>query len=94
MICLLEWKGTDDIFLVVDKFLKLVKFALTQTNTTMVGTSKLFFDMWVWHNGMLEVIVNDRDMKLMLEFWTLLMKKVRTKLKINNVFHPQNQWTS
>jgi hypothetical protein len=29
-----------------------------------------------------------------LEFWTLLMKKVRTKLKINNVFHPQNQWTS
>ncbi len=28
-------------------------------------------------------------MKFMLEFWTLLMKKVGTKLKINNAFHPQ-----
>jgi hypothetical protein len=59
MICLAEWKGTDAIFVVVDRFLKLAKFALTQTNTTTVGTSKLFFDMWVRHNGMPKVIVSD-----------------------------------
>jgi hypothetical protein len=29
MTCLLEWEGMDAIFLVVDKFLKLMKFALT-----------------------------------------------------------------
>jgi hypothetical protein len=29
MICLLEWEGMDVIFLVVNKFLKLMKFALT-----------------------------------------------------------------
>jgi hypothetical protein len=88
MTCLLEWEGTDAIFVVVDKFSKLVKFALTQTNAIMVGTTKLFFDMWDWHNGMLEVILSDWDVKFMSKFWTLLMKKVGTKLKFNTIFHP------
>jgi hypothetical protein len=63
MTCLLEWEGIDAIFVVVDKFSKLMKFAPTQTNTTTMGTTKLFFDMWVHHNGMLKVIMNDRDVK-------------------------------
>jgi len=41
----------------------------------MVGMAKLFFDMWVQHNWMLEVIVSDWDVKFMSEFWMLLMKK-------------------
>ncbi len=89
MTCLLEWEGTDAIFVVVDKFSKLVKFAPTQTNAMVVGMAKLFFDMWVWHNGMTKVIVNDWDVKSMLEFWTLFMKKVGSKLKFSTVFHPQ-----
>ncbi len=87
MTCLLEWEGTNAIFMVVDKFSKLAKFALTQTNFVVVGTTKLFFNMWVWHNGMLEVILNDWDLKFTLKFWTLLMKKVETKLRFNTVFH-------
>jgi hypothetical protein len=47
MTCLLEWERTNAIFVVVDKFLKLAKCAPTQTNATIVGTTKLFFDMWV-----------------------------------------------
>jgi len=47
MTCFLEWEGTDAIFVVVDIFLKLVKFAPTQINIIMVGMVKLFFDMWV-----------------------------------------------
>ncbi len=47
MTCLLEWEGTNAIFVVVDKFLKLVKFAPTQMNAIVAGTTKLFFDMWV-----------------------------------------------
>jgi hypothetical protein len=39
--------------------LKLTKFTPTQTNTTAVGTAKLFYKMWVQHNGMLEVIVSN-----------------------------------
>jgi transposase InsO family protein len=74
---------------VVDKFSKLVKFAPTQTNTMTTGMAKLFFDMWVWHNGMPKIIVSDRDVKFMSKFMTLLMKKVGTKLKFSTVFHPQ-----
>jgi hypothetical protein len=58
-ICFLEWERINAIFMVVDKFSKLAKFALTQINTTTTGTTKLIFDMWVRHNGMLEVIVID-----------------------------------
>jgi hypothetical protein len=38
---------------------------------------------------MLEVIVSDMDVKFTLEFRTLLMKKVGTKLKFNIAFHLQ-----
>jgi len=72
----------------VDKFFKLTKFALTQTNTIATRMMKLFFDMWVQHSGMMEVIVNDRDVKFTSTFWMLLMKKMGTKLKFNStIFH-------
>jgi hypothetical protein len=45
--CLPKWEGMNAIFVVVDKFFKLVKFALTQTNAIVAGMVKLFFDMWV-----------------------------------------------
>jgi hypothetical protein len=47
MTCFLEWEGRDAIFVVVDIFLKLVKFAPTQINVIVLGMAKLFFDMWV-----------------------------------------------
>jgi hypothetical protein len=43
---------------VVDKFSKLAKFGATNITTTMIKTTKLFFDIWVKHNGMLEVIMS------------------------------------
>ncbi len=42
MTCFLEWEGTDAIFMVVNIFLKLVKFAPTQINVIVVGMAKLF----------------------------------------------------
>ncbi len=45
--------------MVVDRLFKLVKFALIQTNIIAARMTKLFFNMWVHHNGMMEVIVND-----------------------------------
>ncbi len=73
MTRLLEWEGMDANVVVVDRFSKLIKFALTQINAIVVGMVKLFFNMWVWHKGMPEVIVNDYDVKFTSEFWTLLM---------------------
>ncbi len=79
MTCLLEWEGMNAIFVAVDKFLKLMKFAPTQTNAITVGMTKLFFNMWVWHNGMLTVTVNDWDVKFTSKIWMMLMKKTNIK---------------
>jgi hypothetical protein len=59
-----EWKGTYAIFVVVDMFSKLAKFALTQINAIVAGMAKMFFDLWVQHNGILEVIMNNRNVKI------------------------------
>jgi hypothetical protein len=59
MACLLRWKGTDAIFVVVNRFSKLAKIALTQINATTASTTILFFDMWVRHNGIPKVIISD-----------------------------------
>jgi hypothetical protein len=47
MTCLPEWERMNAIFVVVDRFSKLAKFAPTQTNAMVTGTTKLFFDMWI-----------------------------------------------
>jgi hypothetical protein len=59
MTCLSKWEVMDAIFVVVDKFSKLTKFTPTQINTMAARMAKLFFNMWVQHNGMLEVIMSD-----------------------------------
>jgi hypothetical protein len=72
MTCFSEWEGMDAIFVVVDRFSKMIKFALTQINTMVMGTAKLFFDMLVQNKGLSKVIINDYNMKFTLEFWTLM----------------------
>jgi hypothetical protein len=78
----------DTIFVVVNRFFKLIKFTLTQTNITIARTTKLFFDIWIQHNGMMEVIMNYWELKSTSKFWTLLMKMVGIKLKFSSTtFH-------
>ncbi len=55
----------------------------------MTKIIKLFFDMWVRHNVMLEVIQNECDTKFTLETWVFFMKKIGIKLKFNTTCHPQ-----
>jgi hypothetical protein len=88
MTYLLEWEGMDAIFVVVNRP-KLTKFVLIQTNPTMARMVKLLFDVWVRHNNMLEVIVNDQDVKFISKFRILLIKIVRIKLKFSIFFHLQ-----
>jgi hypothetical protein len=76
MTCLPKWERIDAIFVVVDMFSKLAKFAPTQINTTVVRMGKLFFDMWVRHNGMPKFIVCDWHVKFMSELWMILMKEI------------------
>jgi len=71
------------------RFSKLAKFGTTEIIATTMEITTLFFDMWVRHHGMLEVIISDRGAKFVSKFCTFLMKKVGTKLKFNMIFHLQ-----
>jgi hypothetical protein len=56
---LIEWNKVDAIMMVVDQLFELVKMAPKKTIVTFYST-KLFFDMWVRHHGMLQFIVSDK----------------------------------
>jgi len=77
-----EWKGTYAIFVVVDMFSKLTKFALTQINAIVARMAKLFFDMWVQHNGILEVIVNNRNAKIRVKILDVVNEEGMHEAKI------------
>jgi hypothetical protein len=61
----------------------------TKIVATIFDSTKLFFDMWVRHHGLLQFIVSDQDAKFMVGFWKHLFQKVGTKLSFNTIFHPQ-----
>lgn len=73
--CLLEWQEKDAILVVINKFSKLAKFGVFETIAVTMEITKLFLNMWVKHNGMLNVIINGYGEKFMLEFWKFLMKR-------------------
>jgi hypothetical protein len=54
-------QGCDAIFVVVDRFTKQARFALTTMNMGAEHMAKVFFDYWISQKGYPEHIVSDRD---------------------------------
>jgi hypothetical protein len=75
---LLEWQRKYAILAMVNKFSELAKFGPIKTTTIMILTANMFFDMWVRHHDILEVIISDHGGKFISKFWTFLIKKVKT----------------
>jgi hypothetical protein len=53
--------------LAVHKTSKLSKFELIKTTTTITNIARTFFNMWVRHNGMLNIIICDHGGKVALD---------------------------
>jgi len=51
---------------------KLVKFELIKTMTTITNITKIFFNMWVRHNGMSNIIICDHGGKFALDLGIFL----------------------
>ncbi len=60
--------GVALILMVVNRFSTLAKMALIKTIITNFDSAKLFFDMWVKHDRMLQFIVSDEDAKFTMGF--------------------------
>jgi hypothetical protein len=83
-------KGNDSIFVVVDKFSKIIpcqKKKKKKNDST--GIANLFFREVVRLHGFPRSIVSDRDTKSVGHFWRTLWKRMGTNLSFSSAKHPQ-----
>jgi hypothetical protein len=83
-----KW-GNDCVFVVVDRFSKMVILVACKKSITAEATAKLFFErVWV-HFGILQTIVSDQDSRFLNTFCLSLWSLLDTKLTKSAAFHPQ-----
>ncbi|XP_038973019.1 uncharacterized protein LOC120105044 [Phoenix dactylifera] len=82
-------RGHDYLFVVVDRFSKMVVLMPCKKSITGEEAARLFFEN-VWKIfGLPSSIVSDRDSRFLSKFWCSLWAKMDTKLKRSTAFHPQ-----
>jgi hypothetical protein len=73
-------QGNDCVFVVVDRFSKMVILVACKKSITIEATTKLFFErVWV-HFGIQQRIVSDWDSRFLSTFWSSLWSLLDTKL--------------
>lgn len=82
-------KGHDAIFVVVDKYTKMIYCIPTKTTVSAPELARLFFDHIVRHHGIPISIISDRDPRFTSSFWKELWSMLGTKLAMSTAYHPQ-----
>jgi hypothetical protein len=81
-------KGSDSIFFVVERFLKMVHFIPCQKIDDATNIANLFFREVVRLHGLSRSIVSERDTKFVGHFWRTLWKRLGTNLSFILAYHP------
>jgi hypothetical protein len=82
-------KGNDSIFVVVDRFSKMVHFIACKKTANAVNVAQLYFREVYCLHGLPLSIVSDRDTRFLSHFWRCLWRLSSTKLDFSSAYHPQ-----
>ena len=80
--------GMDSIYVVVDRFSKMIHFIPCKTTHDEIYVAHLFFKEIFRIHGLPLNIVSNRDSKFMGHFWQFLWKSLGTNLSFNSAYHP------
>lgn len=82
-------RGHDSIFVVMDRFSKMVHFLSCKKTTDAVQVATFLFPEIYKFHGLPLSIVFDRDSRFLSHFWRSLWCLLRTILDMSSAYHPQ-----
>ena len=89
-----ESGGCTQIWVVVNRFTKMVRLVPLPTNATSQDLTKAFLqNVWLYH-GLPNDIITDRDSKVTSHFWQALMDSLGITRKLSTAFHPETDGQS
>ena len=82
-------RGHDAIWVVVDRFSKMVHIAPTDSRVTAEDAARLFFERVFAAHGLPKEVVSDRGPQFAGHFWRQLCSRFSVRPALSTAFHPQ-----
>ena len=86
-----DWKGDsyDCILVIVDRLTKMIYYEPVKVTIVTLGLAEIILEVVVWHYGLPDSIVSDRDLLFTSKFWSSLCYFLGIKRRLSTAFHPQ-----
>jgi transposase InsO family protein len=81
--------GYDSMWVIVDRFLKVVHFIPVKTTYKGAKLAELYITRIVCFHRVPKKIVSDRGAQFMSKFWEKLYEAMDTRLNFSSTYHPQ-----